>query len=329
MLAHGGAQIQLEQTKAALEELGVVVEPLRWWDDQQTGDILHYLGRIPLYILQAAQAKGMKVVMADLLTGQGSRSDHRLRIERIVRRLAMPLVPRGLAVHFDWDSYRLADACVALTPREAKLMKDMFRAPAERVHVVPNGVEEIFFQAPAVPRGPWLVCTATITDRKRVLELAQAAVQAETPLWIIGKPYSESDPYFLGFAELVRSHPRLLRFEGPIFDRSRLAQVYREARGFVLLSTKESLSLSALEASACECPLLLSDLPWATTFFGGNASYCPVPPARRTVESLKAFYKAAPGLKPPPKPLGWLDVASKLKEIYESLLGQPAPSTSR
>ena len=38
---------------------------------------------------------------------------------------------------------------------------------------------------------------------------------------------------------------------------------YREARGFVLLSAMESLSLSALEAAACECPLFLSDLPWA------------------------------------------------------------------
>ena len=31
MLAHGGTQIQIEQTKAALEKLGVTVEPLLAW----------------------------------------------------------------------------------------------------------------------------------------------------------------------------------------------------------------------------------------------------------------------------------------------------------
>ncbi len=50
-------------------------------------------------------------------------------------------------------------------------------------------------------------------------------------------------------------------------NRSQLAEIYRPVRGFVRLSTKESVSLSALEAEACECPLLLSDLPWARTTF--------------------------------------------------------------
>jgi len=320
MLAHGGAQIQLEQAWAALEKLGVQVEPLRWWDDKQTGDIFHYLGRIPIQMCRLAQAKGMKVVMADLLTGQGSRSDLRLGLERVIRRVVTPVVPRAVAAHFHWESYRIADACVAGTPREAQIMKDAFRAPPERVHVVPNGVEEVFFESPAVPRGRWLVCTATITERKKVLELAKAAMEAESPLWIIGKPYSEQDPYFRAFTELAAAHPGRLRYEGPMADRKRLAQAYREARGFVLLSTMETLSLSALEASACQCPLLLSDLPWATSFFGEHASYCPVPPGRQAVKVLRSFYETAPALRPPPKPLTWLDIGRQFKAIYESLL---------
>src|ERR1019366_772376 len=41
-LAHGGEQVQIEQTKTALERAGVEVEFLRWWDaakgDQTGGD---------------------------------------------------------------------------------------------------------------------------------------------------------------------------------------------------------------------------------------------------------------------------------------------------
>ncbi len=60
-------------------------------------------------------------------------------------------------------------------------MVDVFGALPEKTHVVPNGVEDVFLNSQPAQRGPWLVCTATITERKRVLELAQAAVRAETP----------------------------------------------------------------------------------------------------------------------------------------------------
>jgi glycosyltransferase involved in cell wall biosynthesis len=234
-------------------------------------------------------------------------------------------LPRRRLELFTWDSYRLADACVALTEWEAHLMEELYGAPPGKTHVVPNGVEDIFLNSQPAKRGPWLVCTATITARKRVLELAQAAVLAQTPLWIIGKPYTESDPYAQRFVQLARQHASIIRYEGAIADRAKLAQVYRESRGFVLLSAMESLSLSALEAAACECPLLLNRLPWATTVFGQNACYCPVAlSAARTAGFLRQFYDAAPGLKPPPKPLTWLEVGQQLKHLYEALL-----STSR
>ena len=202
-------------------------------------------------------------------------------------------------------------------------METLYGAPPGRIHVVPNGVEEVFLNSSPAKRGPWLVCTATITERKRVLELAQAAVRAQTPLWIIGKPYSETDAYAQRFLAFARAYPQILRYEGPIQDRARLAQVYREARGFVLLSAMESLSLSALEAAACECPLLLSRLPWATTVFRENACYCPLGlSAHRTAGFLRQFYDAAPGLKPPPRPLTWLEVGRQLKHLYEGLLGR-------
>ena len=49
-LAHGGLQIQILQSRSALEKLGVEVEFLRWMDPGQTGDILHFFGRVPTYL---------------------------------------------------------------------------------------------------------------------------------------------------------------------------------------------------------------------------------------------------------------------------------------
>jgi glycosyltransferase involved in cell wall biosynthesis len=320
LLAHGGVQTQIEQTKAGLEANGVEVEYLRWWDQGQKGDLIHYFGRTPLWYLEFAQSKGLKLVLAQLLGGPGARSAKALLAQKTAMTVARRFFPKVTVERFAWDSFRRADACVALTPWEAHLMSYLFGAPRENVHVVPNGVEEIFLNSSAAPRGPWLVCTGTIRDIKRVLELAQAAVEAQTPVWIIGKAYSDDDDYAQRFFELARQQPRFVRYEGPISDRAKLARIYRESRGFVLLSKFESLSLSALEAAACQCPLLLSDLPWARSVFENDARYCPITSPRRTSAVLRRFYDAAPSLPPPRRPKTWNEVAAQLKHLYESLL---------
>jgi glycosyltransferase involved in cell wall biosynthesis len=326
-LAHGGLQVQIEQTKRGLEQIGIEVEWLRWWDDAQDADVIHYFGRPTTSYVQFAQRKGMKVVIAELLTGLGSRSGP--------ARWAQAHVIRGLRrVAFldrmNWNTYSEADAYVALTAWEAHLMQAIFGAPAAHVHIVPNGVEEVFFDAPPVERGPWLICTATITERKRVLELARAAVCAATPLWVVGRPYSDDDPYYRTFLELARAHPQTLRYEGAVNDRSQLAAVYRAARGFVLLSTKESLSLSALEATACACPMLLSDLPWARTTFGNDASYCPATASvQTTAAQLRVFYDRCPQLAPAPRPLTWQEIGTQLATLYRQLADRTEPSLTR
>ena len=320
LLAHGGAQIQIEQTQRALAAIGVETEFMRWWDATQTGDVIHFFGRMPADQIRFAQKKGIKVVMAELLTASGSQNSAQRLARRVFRWAAENFAPRGIAAAFQWESYRLADACIANTSWEKHLMEFKFGADPKKIFVVPNGVEEIFSQSPAVPRGEWLVCTATITDRKRVLELAQAAVAAQTPVWIIGQAYADNDPYAQKFFAFANQHPKFVRYEGAVRDRAALAGIHRAARGFVLLSAMETRSLAAEEAAACACPLLLSDLPWARSVFGERATYCPLTNVATTAAVLKKFYNAAPTLPLPPPPAMWSNVAEQLKSVYEKVL---------
>lgn len=320
MLAHGGQAIQIQRTIAALCESGVEAEPLRWWDENQTGDLIHYFGRMPVDQIRFAHQKKLKVVMAELLTSQGSQNFVQRSSRRIFRWAAENLAPPTFAAAFGWEPYRIADGYIALTPWEKYLMQYKFGADPEKIHVVPNGVEDVFFQSPETSRNQWLVCTATITDRKRVLELAQAAVAAKTPVWIIGKPYADNDAYAKDFLALAASHKDVVRYEGGFSDRVKLAEVYRAARGFVLLSTMESLSLSALEAAACKCPLLLSDLPWARSTFPDTAAFCPIASTNITAQVLRKFYDDAPNLPRPPRPATWKEVADQFISAYEKVL---------
>ena len=319
-LAHGGLQTQIEQTKLGLEAVGVEVEYLRWWDEQQTGDLILFFCRPGAGLIEMAHQKKIRVVLSDLLTGQGSRPAWKHRLHRWALKSVTALCPSMISSKLSSYIYREADACFALTPWEAQLMTTIYGADARKVYVIPNGVEEVFLAEPPRTRGKWLICTATVVGRKRVLELAQAALLAQTPVWIIGKPYAEDDPYFVAFQKLAQAHPEFIRYEGSISDRAQMARIYREARGFVLLSTKESLSLSALEAAACECPLLLSDLPWARVTFKESAQYCPIASPAVTARHLRAFYEAAPTLALPPQPLTWRQVGEQMKRIYEEVL---------
>jgi glycosyltransferase involved in cell wall biosynthesis len=323
-LAHGGFQIQIEQTKAALERRGIAVEYVRWWDEAQTGEIIHYFGRPGGAYIDFAHAKGTKVVAAELLTGLGSRPASARFLQKSLMRATQALLPRSFWNRLGWDTYQKADAFVALTRWEGYLMQSMFEADPAKIHVIPNGVEEVFLKSPTTgeqkSRADHLVCTAAIHPRKRVLELAQAAAVSKVPVWVIGKPYSETDSYYRRFLEVQKGSPDYIRYEGAISDRPRLAEIYRQARGFVLLSTMESLSLSALEAAACGLPLLVPNLPWAHEYFGDQATYLDINALDHDPAQLCSFFEKCPGLAAPAvKIYSWDEIAGQLEACYRSL----------
>jgi len=320
MLAHGGLQTQIERTAESLRGLGLDVEWLRWWDDQQRGDLIHYFGRANPSHIEFAHAKGMRYVMQELLTSQGSRSVTHLCLQAFANRILRKVLPANQRLPLRWDSYQKADAIIAITSWEAWIMRQLFNAPSKRIRVVPNAVADVFFSRDSKSPGDHLICVATITERKHVLELAQAAVIGEIPLKIVGKPYSESDPYYLQFLETVQASNGVVQYLGPIHEPKVLATHLHAARGFVLPSIMETQSLAALEAAAAGLPLLLSDLPWAHTTFGNQATYAPLCSGALFAEHLRKFFDCAPHLHAPTKPPTWRNVAETLARIYHSLL---------
>jgi len=150
-LAHGGFQTQIEQTKAALEAAGVEVEFVRWWDDSQRGDIIHFFGRPLAAYVDLAHKKRIKVVLAELLTGLGSRSSLARAGQRTLMACTQAFLPDVLTVRLGWDCYKTADACIALTTWERRLMIEMFQRP-------PGGLAPVLSPSAAVreanARGP-------------------------------------------------------------------------------------------------------------------------------------------------------------------------------
>ena len=72
-LSHGGVQTFVESLMRELPALGVEVEPERWWDETQRGEIIHFVGRPNATYICLAKQKGFKIVMTEFLDQTASR----------------------------------------------------------------------------------------------------------------------------------------------------------------------------------------------------------------------------------------------------------------
>src|SRR5580693_1850499 len=106
MLAHGGAHIQIEQTRAGLESIGQPVEHLRWWDKDQAGDLIHYFGTPSNSFLELARAAGKPVVMTNLFTESCNRPASRLAFQgRMIKAAVHFPIIRQVKGQLNWLAY--------------------------------------------------------------------------------------------------------------------------------------------------------------------------------------------------------------------------------
>jgi|SRR5579863_5717953 len=321
LLAHGGMQVQIEQTKAGLEKIGIEVEYLRWWDESQTGDILHHVGWLPCDLIALAQRKGWKVALTILLTETCNRSERELFTRKLMVRgmLGSPLLKKWKK-RLQWQAYHESDRMIVGLEAERRIVENVYGVPKERVSVVPLGLSETYLKAgPAARTSEHLICTGTIGPSKNSLELAEYASEAKVPLLFVGKPFDYGSDYWKQFEKFVDG--KIVRHVPHVGSAPELIALLQQARGYVLMSRFENWSLAAHEAVACGLPMLLPDQPWSRERFGGVASYFSKTGHGSATEALKAFYERCPSLPAPNVKLhSWVEVAEILRPIYERML---------
>lgn len=307
-----------------LPDFGVEPEPLRWWDQGQSGDLIHTIARPETGVVRLAHDKGMKVVMSDILDVPASRSDVQLFCQRALIG-GSKLLFSGLTWKINWEVYQEVDALVFVLLREQKVAEYLFDAPPERCHVINHAVEPEALEELARPEGEGdhLISVATIAPRKNTLMLARAAILAQVPIVFLGKPYSEDDPYFVEFKKLVDG--KYVRYPGFV-SRDEKYRLLRSARGFCLLSFGETGCIAIHEASAAGLPLFLSDLPWSRHGYRDAKSgitFVDLKKPSGLAERLRGFYEQSHRLPHHIFPVqSWRDVAEQYAAVYRKVLGQ-------
>lgn len=176
------------------------------------------------------------------------------------------LVPRSVA---------RAAAVLCPTEATARDIAHHLHVAAERLHVVPHGYSSLF--RPGVQPGddaflnrfgvrqPYVLSVTSIAKHKdlhRLVEAFSRVRQYDTALQLVmvgteaGKAYSGE----LRKSIAARGLEDSIRIIPPV-GAAELRAMYANAKVFVLASQCETFGLPALEAMACGCPVVASDIP--------------------------------------------------------------------
>ncbi|MGH3133724.1 MAG: glycosyltransferase family 4 protein, partial [Gaiellaceae bacterium] len=142
-----------------------------------------------------------------------------------------------------WKVLGAADVVVAVSEFTKNELVALADVPAERVRVVPNGVDTVF--TPNGPRaeGSYALSVATLEPRKNLVRVVEAARLAGVELRVVGAR---------GWGGVA-----VPGWVGELPD-AELATLYRGARCVLYPSLYEGFGLPVLEAMACGTPVVTS-----------------------------------------------------------------------
>ena len=165
---------------------------------------------------------------------------------------------------------------------------------AEKISVVYNAIDRQLFkpQPSAISHQtsditpqtsvPFVLCVSSIDPRKnfvRLIEACQGLTGAK--LYIVGKynrVFSQTSALTPQTSDIrhqpsdTRPQPSNIQFLGRVSD-DELVRLYNQAACFVFPSLYEGFGLPPLEAMACGCPVLVSDIPVEREVCGDAAQY--------------------------------------------------------
>ncbi len=238
---------------------------------------------------------------------------------------------------------------VSQTTREELLRYDVL--PPERITVVPNGVDLSCTREPnpasdsaaakllgGTDSDPLLLSVGSTVARKRldILLRVLAAVRNEFPqarLVRVGGLTAEQTRLAqdLGVANAITILQSL--------ERETLAAVYRRAWLLLHTSEAEGFGLPVIEAMACGCPVVASDLSVLREVGGGCVAYCGVADVDAWQAAVRALLReriqrpAAWEIRRQKglawaKRFSWAENARETAAVYAELLDLPSSTTS-
>jgi glycosyltransferase involved in cell wall biosynthesis len=182
----------------------------------------------------------------------------------------------GFYTHPEWYSFKFKAFYNFLIPKIIRNSKQIitvsefskkeitkhFAVRQDKVEVVYNAVSSSFFSTPSLPtrdQKDYLLAVSSLDPRKNFRHLIKAfnAISGNAvELYIVGSESKTfADPEI---KSLIVQNPRI-KLLGYVTD-EQLVQLYQHAKLFIYPSLYEGFGIPPLEAMACGCPTIVSDL---------------------------------------------------------------------
>lgn len=281
MLLQGGPRTQILQTKQGLEKLGVEVSLFESWEEFPRGtfDLVHLFGaNIGSYHLAREIHKlGVPMVVSPIFFSRHSPTFLRAAMlgSRVLRRTGPGL----------WTDYGIASEICSWargvlpnTEREKELLRKGLGVSAEKMWVVPNGVERRFCEATKTKFKEQYGLENFVLNvghigpaRKNVLRLLQALEKVNVPAVIIGR--IEENDYGRRCREAAQRNPRVLLLDALAHDSEMLASAYAACDVFALPSQFETPGIAALEAGLAGAKIVITRHGGTREYFLDHAEY--------------------------------------------------------
>lgn len=272
--AFGGFELQMINAMNASRTAGIDISPLDPWRRQDDFDLLHLWGLDLQHeqTIRWARLSGKKTILSVLVKYPGWQNRFRFAVSWLLGPWRMKA--RMLTQ---------VDAVTVVNQQQAEYLCSIVGYPRERIFVVPNVVEDIFFAPPHSVAGfnldidNYVLSTGNICQRKNQLSLVRACRSLGVPLLLVGNPLPGEENYARAVSEEISGDPRMRWLRGLPAGSPELAMVYDQAALFALVSLEETQPISALEAAAAGKPLLLTNRPFAKQeYYNGAVLVDPV-----------------------------------------------------
>ena len=173
---------------------------------------------------------------------------------------------------------RHASRVITVSESERQAILAHYPEAADRLRAIANGGLPAAF-APVLDidsrNGGYILYVGSLSRRKNIVRMLKAACRLARnrgfSFIFVGDVSKSLTTSVTQIPEDVASK---ITFVGPVDDSSRLASYYRNAKCFMFASSYESSGLPPIEAMACGCPVLASDIPALRERCGDAALFC-------------------------------------------------------
>ena len=266
--AFGGFELQMINAMKLVQDVGVDIAPLDIWKREADFDILHLWGLELQHrnTVMWAHLKGKKILVSTLVSYPSLISRLRYVASSLIgpAKLRKPMLAR-------------IDGITVVNVQQKQFLVNTINFPSEKVFVIPNVVEDIFFNVPKSAESfqldidNYVICAGNICKRKNQLALVKACIKIGVPLLLVGHVLNGEENYGRAVNDAMANNPNIRWIKGLMPGSAQLALAYGRAAVFALPSFNETQPISALEAAAARKPLVLADRPYSKQEFYANA----------------------------------------------------------